>query len=163
MLSQRSRDWLLISALHKLYVARSEKTKEVLRRIESWQCCFSIGFIMLICALHLVGEKTSHEAVTLMLAAFVLPKIFGFWLSEHVRHMNRIPESEEIAAVAVGILGGILEIGIENTAYISLFEGLLTAIVDEDPFLSVALANDLDAYGDHAIQLTRFVRAVYVV
>lgn len=161
MVSQKTADWLLIAALRILCAKRAARADIFVRRIEGWRHRLSALCVALALVWSVWGEKSSSDLMLLLLAAVCLPQVFGWWIGEQILRESRAPDDAETGLLATDIIRGITNMSIENACYVPAFVSLLQAVSDEDREASLLMAEELDAYGDHARELTNLVRKAY--
>lgn len=161
VVSQKTADWLLVASLRILCAERAARADSFVRRIEGWRHRLSALCVATALAWSVWGEKSSSDLMLLLLAAVCLPQVFGWWIGEQVVRQNNVPADDEIGLLAADIIRAITNISIENACYVPAFVSLLQTVSDEEPEASLLRAEELDAYGDDARQLTDLVRAAY--
>jgi len=161
MRSQKSRDGLLISVLIRLYALRTERMQMYEECIEVWRHRLSVLCIGLALLWGVSYESKSCDVMILTVLGFTLPQAYGKLIIEHVRFCGRTIKDEEVGEIATCIYDEIAEITSENPTYITIFNELLEALLDEDVRRSVLRAEELDGYGKHALRLTALVHQVH--
>lgn len=159
MISQNSVDGLLVGVLMRLHGMRFTKAQD--RAVCVWHLKDCIVILCVMGAMIFLSwaHPVPHaDASILMLFSLCLPWVFGWltgiWILKHAR----VPDGEENGLIAARILDRTYD---KSTNYMTTFLLLLYAVMDEDGPRAIELADELDAYGWDAHELTALVRSAF--
>lgn len=156
--SMQSPDGLLIGALIHLNAVRFKRAAAHAKRILKWKDGIAISCMILALMYQSSFPTKVHEArAFLVFFALFIPWMFGLLLAAAVNQRAQIPADEENGKCAARILTNLDM----SSSYATTFVDLLGAIMDDDAPTACALADELDACGSQADELTTLVRQAF--